>query len=100
MAKKKDKVKDKIKETNDLSFLFTLFPRKGTIWNPKNMKKLVMMLKKGHKIPYIVKRLSVKESSIKIIIQELKKASMAGFDIDEYVKSDRPCMYGKKVLAK
>lgn len=86
-------------EATDLSFLGGLFRREG-IWNYSRAKRLVEFLQTGKSLNACARYFTVKETSVKNFINELKRAASAGMSLEEYFKKGRPLQYGKKVVTK
>jgi len=83
----------------DLGFLNDMFKRK-TLWGYDRTIKMVKLLRDGKTIEQIASKFDVNPPSVKNMVQELKRANDAGFNLEDYFRKDRPCRYGKKVLAK
>jgi hypothetical protein len=86
-------------QKTDLSFLES-FGKRETTWNYGRTKKLVEMLQAGKTPAACARYFTLGEPTVKTMIQELKRAYKEGMTLEEYFKKDRPCQYGKKVVAK
>jgi hypothetical protein len=82
----------------ELNFLEGMFKRKS-LWNYGSTLKLVELLQKGWRIEQIAKKFNLQPASVKNMVQELKRANREGYTLEDYFRKDRPCRYGKKVLA-
>jgi hypothetical protein len=84
----------------DLKFLTKVYPLGYLKWDDNKIMELVSDIKGGTtKLPTLAKKHGVKESSVKNIISELKRAAREGMSLEVYLKKGRPLRTGKKVLA-
>jgi hypothetical protein len=84
----------------DLNCILKAYPTGYLKWTDDKITELVNLIKSGT-TDYIKlgKHFSVKETSVKNIVQELKRAARQGIHLEVYLKKGRPLRTGKKVLA-
>lgn len=84
----------------DLNFLFQAYPAGYKKWTDEKITELIELIQAGTTdYAKLAKHFGVKESSVKNIVSELKRAANQGIRLESYLAKGRQLRTGKKVLA-